>query len=98
MSNCRSTAGLALIKDQFVFAVGGVDELSSRSVEMLDLYSQSPIWVPMVDMLVSRTDLGVAALDECIYAVSYTNIFLFLCYKKYIILNARLADMMVKSI
>ena len=84
MTKCRFTAGLSLIKDTFLFAVGGVYESSSRdsrSVEMLDLTSQSKIWVPTVDMLISRTYLGVAVLDDCtLYAVSYTNIFHFLCH------------------
>jgi len=67
---------LALIADKFVFAVGSNYETNSRSIEMLDLSSQSPCWVPMVDMLVSRSLLGVGILNNCIYAVSYINILL----------------------
>ena len=70
INDCRLTGGLAVIRDQFVFAVGGVNESSSRSVNMLDVSSQSPSWVPMADMLESRNELGVGVLDDCIYAVS----------------------------
>ncbi|XP_029342505.1 kelch-like protein 2 isoform X2 [Acyrthosiphon pisum] len=66
---CRKFAGIAAIKDQFVFAVGGVNGSSSKSVSMLDVSSQSPSWVPMVDMLVSRNRLGVGVLGDSIYAV-----------------------------
>ncbi|XP_029344687.1 ring canal kelch homolog isoform X2 [Acyrthosiphon pisum] len=69
INDCRRTAGLGVIRDQFVFAVGGVNESSSKSVNMLDVSSQSPSWVSMVDMLVSRRRLGVGVLDDCIYAV-----------------------------
>ncbi|XP_016656253.1 ring canal kelch homolog isoform X2 [Acyrthosiphon pisum] len=65
----RQTAGLGVIGDQFVFAVGGVNLSSSKSVSMLDVSSQSPSWVPMVDMLVSRNLLGVGVLGDSIYAV-----------------------------
>jgi len=78
MTKCRYSGGLSIIKNHFLFAVGGVvDSRGSQSVEMLDLTSRSPIWVPTVDMLVSRRFLGVAELDDCIYAVSFTNIFNF---------------------
>jgi len=50
--------------------MSGVNGRSSKSVRMLDVSSQSPSWVPMVDMLVSRRRLGVGVLDDCIYAVS----------------------------
>ncbi|CAI6373326.1 unnamed protein product [Macrosiphum euphorbiae] len=69
LNECRKFAGLCVIRDQFVFAVGGVNELSSKSVRMLDVSLQSPSWVPMVDMLVSRIRQGVGVLDNCIYAV-----------------------------
>ncbi|KAL4084235.1 hypothetical protein QTP88_028060 [Uroleucon formosanum] len=67
--DCRRLAGLGVIGNQFVFVVGGVNLSSSKSVMMLDVSSQSPSWVPMVDMLVSREQLGVGVLDNCIYAV-----------------------------
>ncbi|XP_016659557.1 ring canal kelch homolog isoform X2 [Acyrthosiphon pisum] len=63
------TAGVGVIKDQFVFVVGGMNRSSSRSVSMLDVSLQLPCWVPMVDMLVSRHRLGVGVLDDCLYAV-----------------------------
>ena len=70
LNESRMSAGFGVINDQFVFAVGGVNRSSSKSVSMLDVSSQSPSWVPMADMLVSRMDLGVGVLDDCIYAVS----------------------------
>jgi len=70
LNECRKLAGLVVMRDQFVFAVGGVNESSSKSVSMLDVSLQSPSWVPMVDMVVSRKRLGVGVLDDCIYAVS----------------------------
>eukprot|EP00102_Acyrthosiphon_pisum_P018398 XP_008190141.1 PREDICTED: uncharacterized protein LOC100572585 [Acyrthosiphon pisum] len=66
---CRFTAGLGVIRDQFVFAVGGVNSSYSPSVSMLDVSSQSPSWVPMADMVVERGRLGVGVFDDCIYAV-----------------------------
>lgn len=77
MKSSRKTAGLGVIRDQFVFVVGGVNESSSPSVNMLDLYSRSACWVPMPDMLVSREHLGVGVLDDYLYVVSYTNMLLF---------------------
>eukprot|EP00102_Acyrthosiphon_pisum_P023579 XP_016660789.1 PREDICTED: ring canal kelch homolog [Acyrthosiphon pisum] len=70
INECRDTAGFGVISDQFVFAVGGVNEKSSKSVSMLDVSSQSPSWVPMADMLVSRNRLGVGILGDSIYAVA----------------------------
>eukprot|EP00102_Acyrthosiphon_pisum_P015469 XP_008186033.2 PREDICTED: kelch-like protein 2 [Acyrthosiphon pisum] len=69
MNDCRHTAGLGVIRDQFVFAIGGVNFLCSQSVTMLDVSSQSPSWVPMADMVVKRERLGIGVLDDCIYAV-----------------------------
>ncbi|XP_003240190.1 kelch-like protein 3 isoform X2 [Acyrthosiphon pisum] len=75
MTMCLYSAGLSITKDQFLFGVGGVLQLSSnsRSVEMLDLTLPSPIWVQTVDMLVGRKNLGVALLDDCLYAVGGTG-------------------------
>ncbi|XP_008188357.1 kelch-like protein 2 [Acyrthosiphon pisum] len=69
MNDGRQMAGLGVIRDQFVFALGGVNGSSSKSVSMLDVSSQSPSWVPMVDTLVERDRLGVGVLDDRIYAV-----------------------------
>ncbi|XP_025192493.1 kelch-like protein 2 [Melanaphis sacchari] len=63
----RETAGLVVIKNKFVVIMGGNSD--SQTVEMLDLSSQSPCWVQMVDMIVKRKDLGVGILDNCIYVV-----------------------------
>jgi len=52
-----------------------------RSFEMLDVSSQTLCWVPKIELSVSRQNLGVGALDNCIYAVSYANILLILYYK-----------------
>lgn len=82
MSTRRCRAGLAVLKDRRVFAVGGFNgSLRVRTVDMLDLSSPSPCWVPTVAMLARRGTLGVAVLDNCIYAVSYIEIFLISCYK-----------------
>jgi len=70
INDCRKTAGFCVISDQFVFVMGGVNGLSSKSVSMLDVSSQSPSWMPLIDMLISRKRLGVGVLDDCIYAVS----------------------------
>ncbi|XP_016661407.1 ring canal kelch homolog [Acyrthosiphon pisum] len=68
LNDCHLMAGFGVIRDQFVFAVGGVNLSSSKSVSMLDVSSQSPFWVPMVDMLVSRKLSGVGVLGDSIYA------------------------------
>jgi len=70
INECRKYAGFGVINDQFVFAVGGVNQSSSKSVSRLDVSSQPLSWVPMVNMLVCRYRLGVGVLDNCIYAVS----------------------------
>jgi hypothetical protein len=96
--------GLCVVKDQFVFVMGGFeffydgfknDYRILRSVKMLDVSSSSLCWVSKADMLVSRKSFGIGVLDNCIYAVSHVNILLILCYKYYmfyIILNTRLVD------
>ncbi|XP_029347547.1 ring canal kelch homolog isoform X3 [Acyrthosiphon pisum] len=63
------SAGLGVIRDKFVFVVGGVNRSSSKSVSILDVSSQTPSWVPMADMIVKRQRMGVGVLDDCIYAV-----------------------------
>jgi len=81
MNDCHEMAGIGVIRDQFVFALGGVNRSCSQSVRMLDVSSQSPCWIPMVNMLVSRKLPGVGVLDNCMYAVSYINILLIsYCY------------------
>jgi len=56
-----------------VFALGKRFE-KSTSVHMLDLFSLTNGWIPMVNMTVSRREFGVSVVDDCIYVVSYTNI------------------------
>jgi kelch-like protein 2/3 len=70
---------LVLLKEHFLFAVGNI--FTSKSVLMLDLSLQSPCWIPIVNMLVNRTNIGVGVIDDKIYAVSYTNVLLILYYK-----------------
>jgi kelch-like protein 2/3 len=72
---------LALISDQYVFAVGNNCIKNSRSVKMLNLSSQTPSWLSMINMLVGRRYFGVGVLDNCIYAVSSINILKILYYK-----------------
>jgi len=87
LNDCRKLAGFGVIRDHLVFTVGGVNLSSSQSVSMLDVSSQSPSWLPMVDMLVSRKRLGVGVLDNCLYAVSYINILLIMYFKFILICN-----------
>ncbi|XP_016660877.1 ring canal kelch homolog isoform X2 [Acyrthosiphon pisum] len=65
INDCRRSAGLGIIRNKFVFSVGG----KSKSVFMLDVSLKSPSWVQMVNMLVSRDWLGVGVLGDFIYAV-----------------------------
>jgi len=81
MNDCRRKAGVGVIRNQFVFVMGGMNSSSSKSVSMLDVSSPSPCGIPMVNMLVSRVYLGVGILDDYMYAVSFTNILLILYYK-----------------
>jgi len=86
MSKCYNYGCLGVIKEQFVLAMGGFHLGSKKQlVEMLDVSSQSPCWIPMMDMLVSRRAFGVGSLDNRIYAVSHTNIlyilsYIYICY------------------
>jgi len=75
MTNNCNKVGLCVIKDQFVFAIGGKDDetMTSDFVEMLDVSLKSPCWVPKDKLLVSRSAFGIGILDNCIYAVSYAN-------------------------
>jgi len=71
MITYRPTAGIGVVKDNFVFAVGGgLDESPLRSVEVLDLSSESPCWKPSVDMLGQRRNLGVGVINNYVFAVS----------------------------
>eukprot|EP00102_Acyrthosiphon_pisum_P023844 XP_016661054.1 PREDICTED: kelch-like protein 2 [Acyrthosiphon pisum] len=69
-------AGLALVKDNLVFAVGGFDKddyESLRSVAVLDVSSESPCWKPMVDMIVKRQYPVVGVIKDYLYAVGGFN-------------------------
>jgi len=63
-----------------VFAVGGVDGSSSKSVSMFDVSLQSPSWAPMVDMVVKRKELGVGGLYICSKSNQYFNYFILFVY------------------
>ncbi|XP_001948815.2 kelch-like protein 3 isoform X2 [Acyrthosiphon pisum] len=65
----RCRGGVAVLKDNFVFAVGGVFKTLHQSVDVLDLTSESPCWKPTADMLVKRKELGVGVIKDCLYAV-----------------------------
>lgn len=79
MITFRCGASLAVVNDNLVFAVGGSDinDESLRSVDVLELSSESPCWKPSVDMLVKRQSLGVGVINDKLYAVS--NVELFVC-------------------
>ncbi|XP_050065507.1 ring canal kelch homolog [Aphis gossypii] len=70
MSKWFEYGRLTVINDQFVLAMGSVRLGSScQRVKMLDISSQSPSWIPMMDMLVNRKNFGVGSLDNCVYAI-----------------------------
>ncbi|XP_060879864.1 ring canal kelch homolog isoform X2 [Metopolophium dirhodum] len=63
---------LAVVKDNFVFAVGRIGyslDLPCQSVNVLDVSSESPHWKPTTNMLVKRRNLGVGVINDYIYAV-----------------------------
>ncbi|XP_060866001.1 kelch-like protein 2 [Metopolophium dirhodum] len=75
--DCHPTH-LALIADQFLIAVGRIQNSSmfcrcEQFIQMLDLFSQKSSWVPMVNMLDDRDRLGVGVLNNSIYAVGGEN-------------------------
>jgi len=72
MTTSRTNAGLALVKDNLVFAVGGFDDNSKplQSVDVLDLSSETPRWKSSEAMLVKRDITGVGVINDNIYAVS----------------------------
>jgi len=68
----RDGAGLAVLNDHFVFAMGGFSIRSPiQSVDVLDLFSEPPCWKPTVSMLVKRTEFGVGVINNNLYCVSY---------------------------
>lgn len=76
---CHSAAGIAVSKDWCVFAMGGLNGTESlNTVEMLNLSSSSPSWIPTVPMLIKRSLPGVAVMDNNIFAVCYLGLFFIL--------------------
>ncbi|XP_016658234.1 kelch-like protein 2 [Acyrthosiphon pisum] len=75
MITSRVNTGVCVVNDNLVFAVGGYNYQGEplRSVDMLDLTSDSLCWKPSVDMLVKRSNLGVGAINNYIYAVGGYN-------------------------
>jgi len=72
MITSREGAGLAVVKDNLVFAVGGFDEdnvESLRSVAFLDVSSELPCWKQTVDMIVKREYPVVGVINDYLYAV-----------------------------
>jgi len=64
--------GFVVVNNYLVFSVGG-DRDSKHipsKVFMLDLSMKSPQWKPSVNLLTRRLSLGVAVINNCIYAVS----------------------------
>jgi len=73
----RFSGGLAVIKDNFVFYMGGYNSKGTyKSLDILDLSSKCPYWRSSADMLVTRRHLGVGTINNYIYAVSYIEILL----------------------
>jgi len=73
MFTTREGAGLAVVKDNLVFAVGGVDKSHVtivRSVAVLDVTSESPCWTQTVDMIVKREFPVVGVINDYLYVVS----------------------------
>ncbi|XP_022180639.1 ring canal kelch homolog isoform X3 [Myzus persicae] len=70
MITYRYKAGVEVVNDNLVFAVGGK---SLKSVDVLDLSLKSPCWEPSVDMLTKRYSLGVGVINNYLYAVGGKN-------------------------
>ncbi|XP_022180638.1 kelch-like protein 2 isoform X2 [Myzus persicae] len=70
MITYRYKAGVEVVNDNLVFAVGGK---SLKSVDVLDLSLKSPCWEPSVDMLTKRYSLGVGVINNYLYAVGGCN-------------------------
>jgi len=76
-SECDRPSSLVAVTNRIVVALGNFYKSNCLTVKMMDLSSQSPVWVKMKDMIVGRKNAGVCVLDDCLYAVSYTNMFRF---------------------
>ncbi|XP_008186420.1 ring canal kelch homolog isoform X2 [Acyrthosiphon pisum] len=71
----RKNAGLAVVKDNLVFAVGGSTDTfhQLRSVDLLDLSAESYCWRSSVEMFVKRNNVGVGVINNYLYAVGGHN-------------------------
>ncbi|XP_060857520.1 ring canal kelch homolog [Metopolophium dirhodum] len=67
----RIGGGLAVVKENFVFFMGGFchSRKTHRSVYVLDFSSELLSWKPSIDMIVPRQHLGVGIINNYIYAV-----------------------------
>jgi len=74
MISIRHRGCAAVVNDNLVFAVGGYggddDDEPLRSVEVLDLSSESLCWKLSDEMFVERDALGVGVINNHVYAVS----------------------------
>ncbi|XP_008181140.1 ring canal kelch homolog [Acyrthosiphon pisum] len=76
MNTIRHRVCAALVTDNLVFAVGGLDDDATEplsSVDVLDLSLESLCWKQSVEMLVERHCLGVGVIDNYLYAVGGYN-------------------------
>ncbi|XP_029345338.1 kelch-like protein 2 [Acyrthosiphon pisum] len=65
----RYAGGLAVVNDNFVLYLGGINSESTlQSVNVLDLTSESPHWGPTYNMLSKRRWFGVGVIYNCMYA------------------------------
>jgi len=85
MTTPRLGGSLAVIKDTFVFYIGGfrLSKETYQTFNVLDLSSELPSWKPSVEMIVPRRHLGVGVINNHIYAVSYIviiRVILFITY------------------
>jgi len=82
--------GLAVVKDNFMFYVGGFSLKFARFLRhlyVLDLTSESHYWKQSVDMIVNRGHLGVGVINNHIYAVSYIVVISVILVISYFISN-----------
>jgi len=54
----------------FLWVLVSVFKATLKSVDVLDLSSESPCWKSDVDMLIKRKDLGVGVINNFLYVVS----------------------------
>eukprot|EP00102_Acyrthosiphon_pisum_P023578 XP_016660788.1 PREDICTED: ring canal kelch homolog isoform X3 [Acyrthosiphon pisum] len=79
INDCRQLAGLGVIRDQFVFVMGGVNERSSKSVggarsgkclKSVEYYDPAlDTWSSVAEMSECRDGVSVGVLDGHMYAV-----------------------------